>query len=239
MFNIGIFQFNENELSRKYVNELRENYKLSLLEEEMIKQQTMNELHAIIAFENDLKDITKLCELILVTKEYQNCYLFVISTSSSDTGNMVYLRLGCDYVFNLKEQTSEEIHLVIQNALMRSKNGQGNASKDEKITDVPLYLIHNNFSVLVNGEKEVSLTKLEYKALDLLAKKPNVAFSYEEIYEELYKNGETEEGKVKNYRVANIIFHLRKKIEEITSNPKYIKTVRTKGYMLDIQERTQ
>lgn len=234
MYNIGIFQLKESELSKKYIERIGENYNLCMLEEEIMQPKKYKNLNAIIAFENDLKDITKLCELILNVKEHLDCYVFIISKNTLDSGSIVYLRLGCDFVFNLQENSLEEIHLVIQNALGRLKNDETDALESEKTINSTLSLIHNNFSVLVNGEKEVSLTKLEYKALDLLAQKPNVAFSYEEIFEELYKDGKKEEGECKNYRVANIIFHLRKKIETSTSRPKYIKTVRSKGYMLDI-----
>lgn len=234
MLNIGIFQLSENEMSQRCIKRMSVDYSLSLLSEDVTMRNNYKNLKAIIAFENDIKDIPKLCELLILAKEFQDCYVFIISTVSLDTGSMVYLRLGCDFVFNLEEQTVEEVFLVIQNALARLKNAGEDSVKHEKKTDSPLLLIHDNFSVLVAGETEVSLTKLEYKVLDILAQKPNVAFSYEEIYEGLYKYEEKEAGEIKTYRVANIIFHLRKKIEESTSSPKYIKTVRTKGYMLDV-----
>ncbi|MEO3972170.1 winged helix-turn-helix domain-containing protein, partial [Enterococcus faecium] len=33
---------------------------------------------------------------------------------------------------------------------------------------------------------------------------------------------------------ANVIFHLRKKIEQDVNKPQYIKTIRSKGYMLTV-----
>lgn len=148
---------------------------------------------------------------------------------------MIYLRLGCDFVFNSEEHKPEEVQLVVHNAMTRLKKEQILTPQKNKATNEPLCLIPNNFSVVVDGKKEVRLTKLEYTTLYFLSQKPNIAFSYEEIYEELYSDRENEVDTTKKYRVSNIIFHLRKKIEEMTSSSKYIKTVRSKGYMLDIQ----
>ena len=39
--------------------------------------------------------------------------------------------------------------------------------------------------------------------------------------------------RMKKYRVANVIFHLQK-IEQDVNKPQYIKTIRSKGYMLTV-----
>ena len=43
-------------------------------------------------------------------------------------------------------------------------------------------LIQSNFSVLLNGNLEVSITKLEFKTIELLSQLTGEALSYEEIY---------------------------------------------------------
>ncbi|MDN3193933.1 winged helix-turn-helix domain-containing protein, partial [Enterococcus faecalis] len=53
-------------------------------------------------------------------------------------------------------------------------------------------------------------------------------------YEELYKNVWKDTANERKYRVANVIFHLRKKIEQDVNKPQYIKTIRSKGYMLTV-----
>ncbi|WP_170923012.1 winged helix-turn-helix domain-containing protein [Candidatus Enterococcus palustris] len=193
----------------------------------------LNKLQAIVAFENEISDVTKLCEMILAVREQSDCYIFIVSTNPNDTGKMIYLRLGVDFVFTENHHELEEILLVMNNTFSRNRKEVIRVSNEDKkeMKSSKLFLIHSNFSVLIEGVREVALTRLEFQTLNLLAEKPKVAFSYEEIYRELYQ--EKLEGN-RTYRVANIIFHLRKKIEVSTNRPMYIKTVRSKGYMLDI-----
>ncbi|EHQ9041231.1 winged helix-turn-helix domain-containing protein, partial [Enterococcus faecalis] len=42
------------------------------------------------------------------------------------------------------------------------------------------------------------------------------------------------DGTVRNYKIANAIFHIRNKIEKNPKIPRFIKTVRSKGYMLSL-----
>lgn len=232
MFNIGIMQFSENDITKKIKKNLKNRYELSVIEEVM-SENKLNKLQAIVAFENQLSDLTKLCEMILKVREQSDCHIYVISTTPHDTGKIIYLRLGVDFVFTKSHHELEEILLVMNNTFSRNQKEVNRSINEEEQKNnlEKILLIHNNFSVLIEGDREVALTRLEFQTLDLLAKKPKVAFSYDEIYQELYK--EELEGNRK-YRVANIIFHLRKKIEVSMSRPVYIKTVRSKGYMLDI-----
>jgi len=232
MFNIGIMQFSENDITKKIKKNLENRYELSVIEE-VISEKKLNKLQAIVAFENELSDLTKLCEMILKVREQSDCYIYIISTTSQDTGKIIYLRLGADFVFTKSHHELEEILLVMNNTFSRNQKDTNRSINEEeqKKNFEKILLIPNNFSVLIEGNREVSLTRLEFQTLNLLAKKPKVAYSYDEIYQELYQEGL--EGDLR-YRVANIIFHLRKKIEVSTNRPMYIKTVRSKGYMLDI-----
>ncbi|GGD00590.1 DNA-binding response regulator [Enterococcus wangshanyuanii] len=235
MFNIGILKLRKNEIINNYVRKNEEKNNLCYLEEKNINGNTLNSIHAIVAFESNLEETTKLCELFLKIKDDYDGHIFVISMDTQTLGKIVYLRLGVDYVFNIN-QGHEEIQLVIDNALVRTrkrKKVQFDRKKHQE-NESPLVLVRNNFSVLVHGVNEVSLTKKEYQILDFLFETPNSARSYQEIYKELYNDSTYVDGGVKNYRVANIIFHLRKKIEKFTDSNQYIKTVRSIGYMLAI-----
>nr|WP_277989067.1 MULTISPECIES: helix-turn-helix domain-containing protein [Enterococcus] len=84
---------------------------------------------------------------------------------------------------------------------------------------------------MIDGDVEVSLTKLEFKLLDVLSQKPKMTFSYDEIEKQVYGS----DSKTRQYRITNLIYHLRRKLERTTGQNKvYIKTVRSRGYMLDI-----
>ncbi|MFD2388371.1 winged helix-turn-helix domain-containing protein [Enterococcus rivorum] len=86
-----------------------------------------------------------------------------------------------------------------------------------------------NMSVLIEG-KEIELTKREFCMIHLLSSNPKTAFSYEEIYQSVWNEAYNNQ----KYKVANVIFRLREKIEKNTEKPIYIRTVRSRGYMLDV-----
>ena len=97
--------------------------------------------------------------------------------------------------------------------------------------DTVIELIPNNVSVrLYPNEDEISLTRLEYQLMNLLYENPSKGITYEEIYEEVWQTPY----KDNKYRVANLVFHLREKLEKAGGKPSIIRTVRSRGYMLDI-----
>ena len=75
-----------------------------------------------------------------------------------------------------------------------------------------------------NG-KTIHITPVERSLLNLLGKKTGEVYSREELGEILGVN--------ENLRTVDVqITRLRKKIEIDTTNPRYLQTVRGKGYML-------
>lgn len=79
--------------------------------------------------------------------------------------------------------------------------------------------------VLQDGE-DVSLTRLEYSTLVLLASNPGIVLTKAQIFESVW-NIDSDSC---HSSVANVIYNLRKKIEPDSKNPTYIKTVLGVGY---------
>lgn len=79
--------------------------------------------------------------------------------------------------------------------------------------------------VLRNGI-DISLTRLEYGTLVLLASNPNRVFTQSQIFEAVW-NMDSDSC---HSSVANGIYNLRKKIEPDSKNPTYLKTVLGIGY---------
>ena len=79
--------------------------------------------------------------------------------------------------------------------------------------------------VFQDGE-EVSLTRLEYSTLALLASNPGIVLTRTQIFEAVWNM----ESDTCHSSVANVIYNLRKKIEPDSRKPTYIKTVLGIGY---------
>ena len=84
--------------------------------------------------------------------------------------------------------------------------------------------------VLRDG-KDVSLTRLEYNTLVLLASNPDIVLTRTQIFEAVW-NMDSDSC---HSSVVNVICNLRKKIELDSKKPTYIKTVLGVGYKFDVK----
>ena len=84
--------------------------------------------------------------------------------------------------------------------------------------------------VLRDG-KDVSLTRLEYSTLVLLASNPGIVLTRTQIFEAVWNI----DSNSCQSSISTVICNLRKKIEPDSKNPTHIKTVLGDGYKFDIR----
>lgn len=230
MFNIVVINFEELQ-NQSYLNLLEENECYVHPVERNPDYDLMDEIDAFIIVEtNSQQQMHKTCEAIIKIRAVSTKLIWVLTGNSTKLNRMIYLRLGCDGVLNQK-MASEEFALYVKVTLER-QNGHKSLpiknSEDDSLQnkESSLKLIPQNISVMIDGNREVNLTRREYKALELLRKHEGKVIHYSTFYEHIWgdrnNNG--------NYRIANLICQLRKKVEKDYKNPKYIKTIHSRGY---------
>ncbi|MGX7149434.1 winged helix-turn-helix domain-containing protein [Enterococcus ureasiticus] len=167
--------------------------------------------------------------LIELTK---NTYspIYLLSKEGDFHANIVYLQLGIKICFS-SEIYPEELLLTLNNLLTDSQPFSDALEQGYPINSDAFILLPNNLSVVIDGEREVPLTKKEFQTMEILCNNPGRAISYEEFKEKIWGNETDIEDK--NYRIANTVFHLRSKIEQNSMKPRFIKTIRSKGYMFN------
>ena len=84
---------------------------------------------------------------------------------------------------------------------------------------------------VLQGGKDVSLTRLEYSTLVLLASNPGIILTRTQIFEAVW-NMDSDSCQSS---ISTVICNLRKKIEPDSKNPTYIKTVLGIGYKFDMK----
>lgn len=188
---------------------------------------------SVLVIEEDATKMNQVCELLVRLKSEKHFPIWIISSDNQveKTIRMIYLQLGVNGVFDQKVEKDEWL-LMVRNSI-DGKNRQPVATKETNglaENEEQLKLIPQNLSIYLENGLEVDLTRLEFQIMELLFRNPRRTVTYEEIYEKVWK----EKGTDGKYRVCNLIFHLRKKIERNEKSPRYIKTVRSKGYMLNI-----
>ncbi|ALS00030.1 transcriptional regulator [Enterococcus silesiacus] len=198
------------------------------IREQFVYQENFD---AIIICEDNMSEA---CFWLMELKKNVNVPIYLLSAIDESRSNIVYLQLGAQACFSMKME-AEELYYTLTNLLSHYSNKSSPLSTKTSTSSKQkeIELIPRNLSVLIDGIIEVALTKKEYNALEMLYNSPGQTISYNELKEKLWNSEMNVEDK--NYRVANIMFHLRNKIEISVTNPRFIKTVRSKGYMLDIK----
>ncbi|MBO0474839.1 response regulator transcription factor [Enterococcus ureasiticus] len=151
--------------------------------------------------------------------------IWVLSAKYEEKNEILYYKMGVDGI-SYSDRPSELIQLQLTNALNRNFKKKANSSTISKSSSLKLNPI--NSSVHKENGEEISLTRSEYNVLNLLMENLNNTVTYEEMLGVIWNDDK----RSNKYKISNLIFHLRSKVESDLKKPKYIKTVRSRGYML-------
>ncbi|MBM7689981.1 hypothetical protein BCR24_13870 [Enterococcus ureilyticus] len=229
MYHIGLIALEEQEGQlNQWRNKLPGDWIIRFIEPD--KELNLEHIDLLLYIEETSSQIGEICEKLVSLKDKSDFLSWVWIQENNRMNRLVYLNLGADFVA-YSDMNQAEWLLIMTNAIKRNQKKMSYQNFDLKKESQKLELIERNNSVLLGGEKEVLLTRIEFRVLNTLYDHPKVTVSYEELYASVWKDNRVED---KSYRLSNIIFHLRKKMGVVPNTPEFIKTVRSKGYMLDI-----
>tara|TARA_B100000029_G_scaffold493793_1_gene556727 strand:- start:602 stop:1282 length:681 start_codon:yes stop_codon:yes gene_type:complete len=160
---------------------------------------------------------------IKLVKEIKNKYptpVIMLTAMGEDVEKIEGLKIGADdYV--AKPFEPEELYLRILNFLNLYKD------LDSELTNISFgeYIFNIPKSELKNNENVIYLTEVENNLLLKLIEKRNEIVLREELAESEYDESELRKVDVQ-------VTRLRQKIETNPKQPKFIKTIRGKGYKL-------
>lgn len=232
MYNIGYINL-ANEHNQKLKDLFKDsNYAIKQLkptDSDCFKNQNV-----LLIEDKETSDLSFICKLLIEAKKYPRVLVYIISPLQKLEKSIkdVYFQLGVNGIKDASLEW-EEFSFVIKNII--EKLGQTSSSTvrendyPETITQGTIQLEPNNLSIFVD-KHEILLTKLEYRIVELLYTSVGKTVSYEQISKKVW----TDYSEEKKYRVANMVFHIRRKIEQTNHSSNCIKTIRSKGYMLTI-----
>ncbi|EOI06745.1 hypothetical protein UAY_00087 [Enterococcus moraviensis ATCC BAA-383] len=162
-------------------------------------------------------------EITTAIRKSEQAVIFLLIEPEHEVNKLFYLKIGADIVVKIDE-SFDVLKCMMLNLGRLKVQGKPSLLKNKQFT-----LNESNLSTTI-ADKEIFLTKNEFRLLSLLNKTPNVTISYRQINEYLW--GKKENTQAVN--IANIVFKLREKLKQIEGVDKCLITVRSKGYMLDI-----
>lgn len=153
--------------------------------------------------------------------------IIVLSAKTQDADKILGLSLGADDYVS-KPFNPLELVARVKSQLRRYTEYDNLSAQEGKLRAGGLAFDEEKRAFFLDGEL-LSLTKIEYKILQLLMQNPGRIFSSEEIYERVWE----EEALGMANTVAVHIRHIREKIEIDPKDPRYVKVVWGIGYKLD------
>ncbi|MGV8980595.1 response regulator transcription factor [Clostridium sp.] len=160
-------------------------------------------------------------------RESKNIPIIMLSAKSEDTDKILGLNIGADDYIT-KPFNPMELVARVKSQLRRYTN-LGNYKESDDEINVRGLILNKNSKMVTVEEKEVRLTSIEYRILELLMANKGRVFSIEEIYERVWEepfyNGEN--------TVSVHIRRIREKIEINPKEPEYLKVVWGIGYKIE------
>ncbi len=144
-----------------------------------------------------------------------------LSGDPSEESIIKGLNLGADD-FIVKPVSLKELIARIQNKISLKKN----AIQTEDIIVFDGFKLHCEMQMAELNNEKIQLTPIEFKIIQLLAKNPNKVFTREYITNLLWPNIH-----VQNQNIDTHLSNLRKKLMPFS---KYIRTIKSRGYILRI-----
>ncbi|MGL4694807.1 winged helix-turn-helix domain-containing protein [Enterococcus larvae] len=217
------------EIEQSYIEELEKNeHNVRSVASDDI-DSAIEKTDIIIIYNEIQQNMSEVCRLILKIREEADSSLWVFSKKNSETDRILYLQLGANNNID-GECPPEELQLIIKNetALKSVTSGfMKDRIQTENSIGSKVQLNAKNQSVLSSDGREIELTKLEYKMMEIL-NSTDETVGYKELYTQLWSSYQ----KHSKARIANLVFHLRTKFQENGVLDIDIKTVRSQGYRL-------
>lgn len=163
-------------------------------------------------------------EIIKEIRKKLEVPVIIVSAKSEDIDKIRGLGFGADDYLT-KPFSPAELVARIKSHINRYERLKGKIITLDIISHRGLEINKAAHKVYVTG-KEIQLTTKEYELLVFLAANPNIVFTKEQIFDNIW--GEDYYGETAT--VAVHIQKIRKKIEKDPANPEYIETIWGAGY---------
>ncbi|WP_234122813.1 response regulator transcription factor [Clostridium hydrogenum] len=162
----------------------------------------------------------KTCELL--RKQFPNIGIIILTARSQDMDKIMGLEFGADDYMIKPFNPLELIARV--NAILRRMSS--NSKNEDNILISGVFKIDNTAMKIYKDGRELELTPKEYSLVKIFVENQGKALSRAELLDQVWGYSYLGDTKIVDVNIRR----LREKIEDDSSNPKYIETVWGVGY---------
>ena len=167
-------------------------------------------------------------ELLESLRKNKDIPVILLSAKGEASDKISGLELGADDYIS-KPFEPKELLLRIKNLLSRNNVTEGN-NKYEKRVKIGTKTFDLERMELQENNQVIALTTVETKLLEIFCSNPKTVIKRDRIVSELGYKSDSNQRNERNVDVQ--VTRLRKKIEQDPKNPRFLKTIRGKGYRL-------
>jgi DNA-binding response OmpR family regulator len=167
-------------------------------------------------------------EVLRELRRFSEAYVIMLTARVDEVDRIVGLSTGADDYLTKPFSPGElvaRIRAMLRRPRVRASSIRDGTEEDATLSFGELAIDPARREVRLRGE-EVPLTALEFDLLCALASRPGFVFGRNRLLERVWGEGYFGSDHVVDVHVAK----LRKKLEDDSSNPRYVQTVRGVGY---------
>ena len=168
-------------------------------------------------------------EVCRVVRTFSDCYIIMLTARTEEIDKLIGLSVGADdYVtkpFSPRELLAR-IHAMLRRPRASTASGQSSQEGPPRVFGA-LSIDVAGREVHLDGEA-VGLTRTEFNVLAALSGRPNLALSRRQLIDAVWDQTWFGDERLVDVHVG----HLRRKLGDDPSSPRYVRTVRGIGYRM-------
>jgi DNA-binding response OmpR family regulator len=168
-------------------------------------------------------------EVCRVVRTFSDCYIVMLTARTEEIDKLIGLSAGADdYMtkpFSPRELVAR-IHAMLRRPRASSSNRQPSQEAPARVFGA-LSIDVAGREVHLNGEA-VALTRTEFDMLEALSARPKLVFSRRQLIEAVWDQAWVGDEHLVDVHVG----HLRRKLGDDPSSPRFVRTVRGIGYRM-------
>ncbi len=168
-------------------------------------------------------------EVCRVVRTFSDCYIVMLTARNEEIDKLIGLSVGADDYLT-KPFSPRELLARIQAMLRRPRASTGAKRSSQEAPPRVFGMLSIDVAgreVHLDGEL-VTLTRTEFDVLDALSGRPKLVFSRRQLIDAVWDQTWVGDEHLVDVHIA----HLRKKLGDDPSSPRYVRTVRGIGYRM-------
>ena len=157
-------------------------------------------------------------------RTFTDCYVIMLTARDDEIDKIIGLGVGADY-YLVKPFSPRELTARIR-AMLRRPRGIGESPSATSSRQFGALRIDPDSRKVWLDDDELELTRTEFDLLDTLTAQPKRAFTRRQLIDAVWGSEWYGDEHIVDVHVG----HLRKKLDDDATSPRYIRTVRGVGY---------